>query len=62
MNTLIYENMPFCLVCQHRVQDMERHLQTNEHKRQEKRENGELVGYGARTPTGRNHRATGSRY
>lgn len=52
MNTRSYDNMQFCSVCQHRVHDMEKHAQSEDHKRQVKGRIRTETGYGARTPVG----------
>ena len=32
------EAMPFCSICQHRVHDMEKHIQSKDHKRQARKQ------------------------
>jgi len=41
----------FCGVCNHGVLSMEAHIQTNEHKRNLKRQSGQLTGHRPRVPT-----------
>ena len=44
MNNQHYEDMPFCPICQHHVQDMARHFQSDDHKRQAGRQSDRETG------------------
>lgn len=42
----------FCEVCGHGVHNMETHIQTEDHKRNLRRQSGETTGHRPRIPTG----------